>query len=257
MRIVTGWASDKGVERSENQDCCYSDAIDNPIESSAIAVLCDGMGGLSDGAVASRKICDSFKAWYDNAYNSKRPVHQSNDKQIVDQLTDVLLNVNNDILRYGKEKGIRIGTTASVLYMRNGKYYILHVGDSRVYYLSEVLKQITEDDSLAAVRMRRGEINQIEYESSKERHILTQCIGVRAKPQIHYYEGEYNQSDVFFLCSDGMYHNLKHHELSAVLMSQRKDKGSSIVVSIEKMIDKMISRGERDNITGLIMYVDS
>ncbi len=105
--------------------------------------------------------------------------------------------------------------------------------------------------------MRRGEINQIEYERCKERHILTQCIGVRINPQIHYYKGEYNQGDVFFLCSDGMYHNLKHHELSEMLMSQRKDKGSSIVVSSEKMIDKMISRGERDNIPALIMYVDS
>lgn len=83
--------------------------------------------------------------------------------------------------------------------------------------------------------------------------MLTQCIGVNSKLNIHSYSGTVSEGDVFFLCSDGMYHFLKLDELSNMMLAQRKEKGAQITASIERLIDRVISRGEKDNITGVIL----
>ena len=168
-------------------------------------------------------------------------------------MSSILNSANKELMEYGIKKQIRLGTTASVLLIQNDKYYVAHVGDSRVYHFSSILQQVTEEDSVAAEKVRRGEITQLEYENSREQHILTQCVGVNASLNIHFYAGNVAAEDVFFLCCDGMYHHLAYDELKAVMITQRRERGVAISTAIERLIDRIISRGEKDNITGAII----
>lgn len=253
MSLITGWATNKGIVRKDNQDSCYINTYENPVCTSAIAILCDGMGGLSDGGLASSIVCNALGKWFDSTYCSNRQIRLLKDKEIISDLNKVLLQANKDLVAYGTKKRIKVGTTASVLFIQNNKYFIIHVGDSRVYRYSSSISQITDDDSVAAEKLRNGKITEPEYEKSNEKHMLTQCIGVNSKLNIHSYSGTVSEGDVFFLCSDGMYHFLKLDELSNMMLAQRKEKGAQITASIERLIDRVISRGEKDNITGVIL----
>lgn len=253
MPILTGWATNIGVTRKENQDSCYVCTSEYAMNVSAVAAMCDGMGGLSDGALASRTVCAAVEEWYSASFLPPSKVMSLSDEDITRQLTEIITDANRRLARYGSEKNIRVGTTASVLFMLNGKYFIFHVGDSRVYHYSSTLKQLTDDDCVAAEKLRRGEISRFDYEKSNQKHLLTQCVGVNDKLNIHIYTGEYSVGDVFFLCSDGMYHYLPYSELVSILIAQQIEKGSRITSAIERIIDRMISRGEKDNLSGIIL----
>lgn len=255
MSLIAGWATNKGVVRTENQDCCYVNMFESAAITVGIAIMCDGMGGLSEGAVASKSVCDLAEKWFNNTFLAGKQSVSLKPDEIKKQLSKILEISNKELINYGKKKRIQIGTTTSILFLYNGKYYIVHIGDSRIYGYSSSLKQLTDDDSVAAEKLRRGEISQTEYDTSREKHILTQCVGVNKKLNLHIYSGDYSTGDVFFLCSDGMYHNMTSEELSSLMYAQRKERGSQSTTSIERTIDKMISRGEKDNLTGIFVCV--
>ncbi len=254
MSLIAGWATNKGIVREENQDSCYINTYESPICTSAIAILCDGMGGLSDGGFASGTVCNALGEWFEKTYCSNKQIHLLKEKEIIADLNKILSQLNKDLVSYGTKKRVSVGTTASVLFIQNNRFYIAHVGDSRIYRYSSTISQITDDDSVAAEKLRNGKITELEYEKSNEKHMLTQCIGVNSKLNIHSYSGTVSEGDVFFLCSDGMYHFLEIDELSSMMLAQKKEKGTQITSSIERLIDRVISRGEKDNITGVILY---
>ncbi|MBE6759609.1 MAG: serine/threonine-protein phosphatase [Ruminococcaceae bacterium] len=255
MSLVTGWASNIGSTREENQDCCYVRTFENASVSVGVAAMCDGMGGLSGGAYASRTVCDAVESWFSSTFLSSRRVISLTPGQITEALTRVLEESNRELISYGRMHNIQIGTTASVLFIHENKYYIAHVGDSRIYEYSSVCRQITEDDCVAAEKMRRMEISALEYEQSRERHILTQCIGVKEMIDVHVYTGECKSGSVFFLCSDGLYHNMEFDEIKSLLLAQQRESAAHSTMALERTIDRMISRGEKDNLTGVIVYV--
>lgn len=255
MSLIMGWATNQGIIRDNNQDCCYTAVNDSVSDSIGIAVICDGMGGLSQGEYASSLTCEYIADWFNRNYNCKKAIRKKNDIQILDEIEKVIIKANDSLVTYGKFNGCRIGTTASVILFINSTYYVIHIGDSRIYHYSSNLLQITEDDSLIAKKLRNGEITELEYSQSNQKNILTQCVGVNSQIYVHKYFGRYKSGDVFFLCSDGMYHFFDSLELTDFMISQHKEKGQNITASIERMIDKLISRGETDNLTGVIVYV--
>ena len=254
MQIFSGWASYIGVSRKENQDYCFTETHETATSSVCLTVVCDGMGGMDQGSFASQLVCDAYADWFHDTFtNNKRSVAFS--KDATQKLLISLLEINNaELVSYGKKNNIRSGTTASVLFIYNDWYCALNVGDSRIYCLSDVTRMITEDDSVAADKLRRGEINHIEYENSKEKHKLTQCIGVNDFLNVHCYTGKCASGNVFFLCTDGMYHFLRHSELNDFLEMLRREKGNMISSNLERLIDRIIMRGEQDNISGAAVY---
>lgn len=253
MMIKYGWSTNTGVIREENQDYCYVCVNENAVYSAGIAVMCDGMGGMSDGLYASKTVCDLIEEWFNGQFAWSRSLKPLSIDNAGKALDNCLIEANKLLVKYGRERKIKVGTTASILLMLNGQYCIAHVGDSRVYKYTDCLVQITEDDSVAARKLRCAQISEEEYASSREQHILTQCVGTDNRLDIHHYIGIYSRSDVFFLCSDGMYHHLTKGDIESTLISQRREKANGITASIERLIDKVISNGETDNITGIIM----
>ena len=68
------------------------------------------------------------------------------DEGIRQQWQSLFEEINGRLIRYGKENQIQLGTTISaVLLNSDGQYMLCHVGDTRIYTLSDTLKQLTED----------------------------------------------------------------------------------------------------------------
>ncbi len=96
-----------------------------------------------------------FSDWFEQVY-IKKEMHVG-DEGIRQQWQSLLEEINGRLIRYGKENQIQLGTTISaVLLNSDGQYMLCHVGDTRIYTLSDTLQRLTEDHTFIAREIKRG-----------------------------------------------------------------------------------------------------
>jgi serine/threonine protein phosphatase PrpC len=104
-------------------------------------VLCDGMGGMREGATAAELAISSFVAAFSAAKSDS----------LVDQLRNATEAANEEVFSHFSGRG---GATLSAIgSTSNGDWACVNVGDSRVYGFlkSGGIKQISTDDSLGNI----------------------------------------------------------------------------------------------------------
>ena len=221
--------TDVGVKRKENQDNYWGAVLlVNEVETGVIC-LCDGMGGLHNGGLASKIVVESVRDEIKNG-------------TCFEALKEVLQQANETIYNLGKKEGSLMGTTCTLLECSDGRYKIYHVGDSRCYRLRGAqFNPITQDHSFLKEYNVTKESNPVLWR--KYKNTLTRCIGVKPEVVIDYYEGSYQKDDVFLLCSDGMWH---YYENNVILREDLQD--------LPNLVKRCISSGETDNITAGLLF---
>lgn len=222
--------TDIGVKRKENQDNFWSSKLLIDGSEACVVCLCDGMGGLNDGGLASRMVVESVR---DAVLSGIEFLG----------LKGVLEQVNGNIYKYAQEKSQQMGTTCTLLQCKGNSYEVFHVGDSRCYLLRNgSYTAITEDHSA----VRKYGITRKNNESlwKKYKNSLTRCIGIKDSVEVDYYKGSYSAGDGFFLCSDGVWHYLDENIISLRELSD-----------LSGLVNACIDSGELDNMTGCIVYV--
>ena len=63
MNFIISATTDIGTTKKTNQDSLSMKVIRTPAGRMVFAVLCDGMGGLSSGEVASATVVKAFHEW--------------------------------------------------------------------------------------------------------------------------------------------------------------------------------------------------
>ena len=64
MEFVAEAYTDVGIKKETNQDSALIQEADTAAGKAILAVICDGMGGLSKGEVARRNVKDGFKRYF-------------------------------------------------------------------------------------------------------------------------------------------------------------------------------------------------
>lgn len=186
-----------------------------------LAVVCDGVGSMENGAVASSNAVQMLRAWMDDLEDTAR---------LGLRLRDYVLEVNRQIVVQAREMGIRTATTLSALLLTEDQYYVVHAGDSRIYsFENEQLVQLTVD----------------QVASGK----LTTCIGYTEHMTLYYNEG-IQQGKRFLLCSDGLYKRMNIDYLKQELAGVN---GRTIKKVLERLTQYVIAQGETDNISVAIV----
>ena len=221
MKILS--YSDIGVRRKDNQDNFWCARLEVNGDECGVLCVCDGMGGLNDGGLASGMVIKAVR----------EAILSSSDLEV---LKSVLPRVNTEVFNKGAESGKRMGTTCTLLRCSKGKYEILHIGDSRCYRFHDgEVSVLTKDHSAIAKYGISKEENPELYRKHKNQ--LTRCIGVKPDIDVDYITGDYSSGDKFLVCSDGFWHYFDSD--TGIL-----DKGS-----LKDAVDACISNGETDNIT--------
>ena len=191
---------------------------------SVLAVVCDGVGSMVDGAYASMEAVRLLHGWFSGMNSAERAGLR---------LRDEIFSINAKITAYAAGKGMKTATTLSALLLFDRRYYIVHAGDSRIYSVdSSGLTTLTIDNVTESGR-------------------LTSVIGSRHNPELYYAEG-IASSDTFLLCSDGLYKRVDDKTLFMNIdMSNRK----TIHKSLTLLSRQAIGRGELDNISIAIVKI--
>lgn len=197
MKIVA--RTDKGVVRDNNQDSYTAIELDS---SAVLAVVCDGMGGAAEGALASIEAIKVIRELIAERFSSNM-----SDLSIKSLLVSAIENANKHIYNLSKtdESYEGMGTTAVVALISNSFVYIAHAGDSRAYKISDgELFQMTRDHSVVQNMLEKGEITPEEAVEHPSKHIITRALGVDDFIRVDFCQEPFEDNDCLILCSDGL-----------------------------------------------------
>ncbi len=216
-----------------------------------------GVGAVTmqEGGYASKSTIQFLNNWFD--YTVGKGIRGKGREQLMDylqgEIEQCIQKQNRLVYEYAREKKIRTGTTLTLLAMAEGKYITAQVGDSRAYCLGRGLRQLTEDQSVVAREVKAGRLSKEEAKHDKRRNLILQCIGDSENLQVAYGRGRAEAGEVFFLCSDGFVHELEDHEIKELLNPSLLVSRSAIKKSLIEAVSLVKSRGERDNITVVLV----
>lgn len=230
--------TDIGKVRSNNQDAYATGEF---AENIAWAVVCDGMGGALAGNVASetsvKVISEKIKSGF----------HQGmNDNSIKNLLISAIEAANATVYSMSQKNSeyYGMGTTVVLAFIKDDTLYIAHVGDSRIYLISESnINQLTKDHSFVQMMIEKGEISLEEAKDHPKKNVITRALGIEPEVRIDYSQEELNEKDTVLLCSDGLTNYIEESWIKEVCNTMDKFKLSEVLVDIANQ------NGGGDNVT--------
>ena len=191
-------------------------------EDALLAVVCDGVGSLRDGAMSSGLAVSMLDEWFMRMVDAEWAGLR---------LRDAILAINAHIVGLARANAIDTATTLSALLLVEDDYYIAHIGDSRIYCLgAEGLSVLTDDDTT-------------------ESGALSAYIGKDEDIFMQYCEGS-ACGKTFLLCSDGLY---KRMDMVLLAQSMHLRNRRSLKEAVQLLPEYVIGQGEQDNITLAIL----
>ena len=248
MNCVACCGTDIGTCRKVNQDAVSIKTRQIHGTDCYMAIVCDGVGGLAQGEYASSCMRERLERWFLYEY-PQITVNDETDKIIQERLKKTVDIQNKVLYEYGKRQGIRCATTVSALLWTGQKYFIVHVGDSRIYLLDGKVKQLTEDQTLAAREVKLGVLQKEDVQKDVRQNVILQSVGAERSVNILTYCGYAGGDFSFLVCTDGFYHHADKMELSELFYEKKYNSSDELGRKIEGLIRCIKERGEQDNIS--------
>lgn len=231
MNFIVSAVTDKGKENMKNQDSVIVRSAMTGCGHMCIAVICDGLGGLSQGEVASAYVAGRICGWFMEGAGVIKNV-----KMAVKSIRAELLKANEELIEYGRRHGYAVGTTATVLVLAKSRYGFVHIGDTRIYKMRHGCKALTKDHCI-------------------NERVLTQCVGGsdRILPQTGF--GHVWRKTIFLLCSDGFRHKNDEKIFSSYYKQRGNKTEEELRMHTELLVERCRYLGERDNVTAVVIKV--
>ncbi len=246
--------TDIGISKDTNQDSVLIKHAATEKGEILMAIICDGMGGLSKGELASATVIRSFADWFDN----ELPFELKNvDLNVIGAKWSLMLKeLNTQILEYSRDNGLEgVGTTFSGILFIDDKYVIGHVGDTRIYHIGAALTQITTDQTFIAREISRGTITPEQAKTDKRRNLLLQCVGASKVVEPDIMIGE-TKKGAYMICSDGFRHEITEDEIYESLNPVNLMNKDAMHNNAKYLIEQVKRRDEKDNISVVLIKVE-
>lgn len=248
MNFIVSASTDIGITKDTNQDSYNVRVMSTPQGKMVFAVLCDGMGGLAKGEVASASLVNAFTKW--SSERLPRLCQTAiQDTDIRSDWVGLVTEYNDKIKNYGKRSGVDMGTTVTAILITPSRYFIINVGDTRAYEISDSVKVLTKDQTVVAHEVEIGNLTEEEAKTDSRRSVLLQCVGASDVVYPDLFFGETKTNAVYMLCSDGFRHEITDDEIFAYLNPGVMNDADGMKRNIDSLIDINKQRQERDNIT--------
>ena len=221
MRIYS--ATDVGQKRKMNQD--YVFVSEGPVGNLPnLFTVADGMGGHNAGDYASshavRILVDEIRE--DADYNPVKVIRHA----IEAANTEIRNRAQEDANLRG------MGTTMVVATIVDQYAYIANVGDSRLYVISDEIRQITKDHSLVQEMVRMGEISEEEARNHPDKNIITRALGAEKTVDVDFFDLKLEKDCTILMCSDGLSNMVEDSKIQEIISDPEADidqKGNALL----------------------------
>lgn len=237
--------TDRGAVRTENQDCVFITQIRS--RSCLAAVLCDGMGGVHGGKIASELAVSAYMA------DLRRVLISGKEKKPeLAPLMDAACTVANAVV-YGysvsNTENAGMGTTLVAVTVCGRNAEIINIGDSRAYLIEhKKIRRVTRDHSVVEDMVARGEITSEEAAHHPQKHLITRALGVDPEVSADHFSVRLRMGSKLLLCSDGLSNTLSEQEILKICLASRNPNRIC-----HRLIRSALERGAGDNITAAVI----
>lgn len=231
-----------GPVRKENQDNFRIRQLD---DNTALAVVCDGMGGATSGREASEIAVDAVTERIESGYRSDAESNSVKNLMLTSVAAANSLVYSESRKDQNKEG---MGTTCVAAVVRNAVAFITSVGDSRAYLIdSKGITQITNDHTYVEMLYEQGKITKDEMKQHKMRNVITKAVGTEKEVDVDYFEIDIQPDSVILLCTDGL-SNYCSNELIFNFVYHK-----DLKTAADEMIEYVNTHGGKDNITVVLV----
>ncbi len=256
MRYIAAYHTDVGITKKTNQDSLAMKIVEINGKKVAFGIVCDGMGGLSKGELASKEVILAFCNWFDDVLLPDVDMGLFDENRLILQWDDIIQTQNKRLGEYGACKNIQLGTTVSAILMVESKYYIVHVGDSRIYHMGNTVTQLTKDQTFIAREIAFGRMTEEQAKTDPRRSVLLQCVGASPVVQPEFTKGEVEPDSVYMLCSDGFRHQITDKEMLDKIGPGAINDEEDMKYGCIYLTELVKNRKETDNITVALIKAD-
>lgn len=255
MKYTTAYFTDVGTKKKTNQDSCLIMQAETTLGTVLMAAVCDGMGGLAKGEVASAAMVRFLSEWFQN----ELPLILSSGAKSDDLRSSwerLVTNACRKIASYGEQVHVDLGTTAVVLLIIKDIFYIMNVGDSRVYMITDAVYQLTKDQTYVQQEIDMGRMTPQEAMMSTQKSVLLQCIGSNSVAVPDFTAGGVMPGQIYMLCCDGFRHLIQPSEFYEAFHPAKMVNKQAMEQAAADMTRLNIARGEEDNISVILIKVE-
>jgi len=210
----------------------------------ALFVLSDGMGGANDGLLAADRTVHHFPDHLQEAFERALPPPEA--------LDYAARAANREVHALSCQKQHRMGCTLVAALRTQEGFFIVHVGDSRAYYITpDRIVPLTHDHSAVQVWQDEGRMTQEEAWVHPKRGMLTRAIGIapEVEPVVRDEPIDLEVGEGLLLCSDGL---CGFSRDSAIARCVRETQKIQDVAS--KLVALALKSGSDDNTTVLYIH---
>ncbi len=242
--------TDIGLVRKENQDA-YAVRI-NEESGHLVCVVCDGMGGVNGGRIASTLAVDTF---LNSCLANLRAGMTPDEVQTVAEFSVAAANsaVHERSRADAELKGM--GTTLVSAIVWDDQVLFSNVGDSRAYLIrrsadeseSDIIR-VTKDHSWVERLVDMGNITEEEALSHPDRNLVTRVLGPDSEAPSDSYLIKTLPGDYILLCSDGLVDTVSSAEMEREILAGGDDN-----TCLNRLLELAKERGAADNVTAVLL----
>ena len=169
MKYLAGVYWERGSTAKSNQDAVILLQVLTARGRVMMAAVCDGMGGLAQGEVASAYVTRRLQEWF---YESLlHAIQKRKPYWVIRRSLDRLVyHMQEQLQQYGSREKLSLGTTMTLLVLWEKVYLIWHLGDSRIYRMSGTGRRGRE-------RAKTAEAVCLTKDHARGKHVLTKSVG--------------------------------------------------------------------------------
>lgn len=237
LKLEVAALTDVGCKRSNNEDSFGYDI------STQIFAVCDGMGGMAAGEIASSTAVSELVQFFNRQDMSETQGEQ--------RLYNSILHANRQVcwLAHDSEELRGMGTTLVSACMDGRKIVIGNVGDSRAYFLRNgKCAQITHDHSYIAEQVRNGVISADDAGSSPLQSLITRAIGTAESVEPDLFTAAVEPGDIVLLTTDGLTRYADAEAIAHLVLGN-----PDLLQACQALIDTAKEQGAVDNVTCLLL----
>lgn len=241
--VLTGHSSIVGT-RENQQDAMFVER--NAEKNYTLAIVCDGMGGLDGGAIASQSAV-SYIAGEVHDVADRAGIHK--------ELLRITRDADKVIADLKDESGneIKAGTTMVAVFIKDGILHWVSVGDSKLYLMKQgILKCITNEHNYSFMVRQNAVEGKLEFDPKVRRDALVSYLGIGGLTYVDTNQAPVTlqDGDMLLLCSDGLYRNLSE-DMICELMKEKAD--------VNRIAENLTTaallnaKGSQDNTTAIVL----
>lgn len=254
----TGEASVKAAsytvigDRPHQEDAVYVSSEGESSEESAnriLAAVCDGMGGMTNGGLASATAIQMLKDAFEQVKQEKKV-------NIPNFFISGIKSIDKTIYEIPKENGRGSGTTMVAVIIEGNQLYWASVGDSRIYIWHDgAIRQVSRDHNYMMrlqEMVNQGLLTQEDANSNRQREALISFLGIGdvSLMDVNTEPFEMQDGDIVLLSSDGMTKVLSEEQIADILKED-----ISVQEKAEKLVETSVNINVRlqDNTTVAVL----